>query len=338
MNRINYPVVASLLIALVVLSSSSSNAAKEKFPVQKKIKPNAALFYWQAFALLPQLDPQQAGLVNRAIQKSTIDPKVEKILDQCQSSFELTQRINPEMACDWGIVSNGPMTHLPHLGKAKMLAQLCVLQAKRNLSNDKHKSAMKNIQSAMLIGRHIDEGEIVCLLVGNAIKRDVMRGLRSSKDHINPSIAKIITQLFRRIPKSATLKGAIIYEGDSFTNWLQIVFKNGETEAKKQLRQLVNMSNQPKGKKGDLPLSNMSQEKILSDISGLRQLFTDLAHVSESSPENQPSEIAAWKRKVNQSENAFAILLPGWDLLEKVNQFNKNWDSFQIELKERSKK
>src|SRR5215210_158999 len=121
------------MLALVLLSlagllvAAKTQTALELPPVSN----NAALQYWQAFAMLPALDAKQEKLLENW-SEAPLDDAVSKLLDQSHPSLMFLHRAAKLQRCDWGLdYDDGISMLLPHLTKARVLSRLAALDARR---------------------------------------------------------------------------------------------------------------------------------------------------------------------------------------------------------------
>jgi hypothetical protein len=126
-SRLQRTALAAALLVLVAQPLSADVPLVEFPPVSN----NAALQYWQAFAMLPALDEKQEKLLDdRAT--AAIDADAVKLLDSAQTSFMFMTRAAKLRECDWGLdYRDGAQMYLPHLNKARTLARLAALDARR---------------------------------------------------------------------------------------------------------------------------------------------------------------------------------------------------------------
>jgi hypothetical protein len=93
---------------------------------------NPALLYWQAFAVMPDLAPDdQKHLLETQWPTRPMDERAGELAIRYDQTFNLLRAGAASKApCDWGIdMSLGPQALLPHL-KAKRCAIVAVLRAR----------------------------------------------------------------------------------------------------------------------------------------------------------------------------------------------------------------
>src|SRR5215212_180508 len=120
--------LALVLLSVTGLGAMAKNQTKSELP---PVSDNAALQYWQAFAMLPALDAKQEKLLENW-SEAPLDGAVSKLLDQSHPSLMFLHRAAKLKRCDWGFdYRDGISMLLPHLTKARVLSRLAGLDARR---------------------------------------------------------------------------------------------------------------------------------------------------------------------------------------------------------------
>lgn len=190
---------------------------------------NAALIYWQAFAMLPDLDPSDGEMLKKIEAGEMSVDAAKEILQQSEAALNLARDVNSSMDCHWEVVRRGPNTLLPHLSKARLLARLMLLDARAQMEAGNHDEAIKQLAGSWLVARNIDEGVLLQLLVANAIETltlDVAKTIAASED--DSAVAQL-AGLIEELPVRATLASSMAYERDVFVGWLAPIL-SGEPE------------------------------------------------------------------------------------------------------------
>ena len=92
---------------------------------------NAALQYWQAFALLPTLDQDQKRILEDW-NTVPLDDAVRKLLASSRSTLMYAHRAAKLRRCDWGLdYRDGISLHLPHLARISVPQRLPLLEGRR---------------------------------------------------------------------------------------------------------------------------------------------------------------------------------------------------------------
>src|SRR5271165_6375313 len=125
-----YGKLVTLFLPLVLVLSPASPATAQAPDAKPDLGANAAGKYWQAFALLPNLDKDQEKLLEQW-NKVPLDAAALKLIDVSRGSLEYLHRGAKLPRCDWSLdYQDGPFLRLPYLGKARNLARLAALNAR----------------------------------------------------------------------------------------------------------------------------------------------------------------------------------------------------------------
>ena len=113
-----------LSFAMLLLCGSATErlCGEEPFTSPAKVT-NAALVYWQAFALLPELSQEDTQLLGQIEKGAKPLDEAGSLLARSGLALHLTRCVKPHTPCRWELVEDGPVTLLPHLSKARLLAR-----------------------------------------------------------------------------------------------------------------------------------------------------------------------------------------------------------------------
>src|SRR2546421_4143875 len=121
------PLVTICLFVAVVAPFPATAPAADTKP---DLGANAAMKYWQAFALLPALDKEQEKLLDQW-NKVPFDAAALKLIEKSRNSRVYLNRGAKLPRCDWSLnYQNGISLLLPHAGKAQVPARLVALHAR----------------------------------------------------------------------------------------------------------------------------------------------------------------------------------------------------------------
>src|SRR4029453_9935613 len=127
-----------------------------------ELAANAALQYWMAFSQLPALDKDQEKVLGELQTISVDDPAVSKLLAASQSSLMFLHRGAALKQCDWGLDYNGGISMLlPPRGKARELARLAALDARRAFEHGNWKAGRRDMTSMMVLARHASRDPVM---------------------------------------------------------------------------------------------------------------------------------------------------------------------------------
>ena len=196
----------------------------DKQPFDSSIQPkmhsekeeNAALVYWQAFALLPELSGEDTKLLTDLEKGSELGVDARSLLTRSKTALSLISHLQPDMPCRWELIENGPSTLLPHLSKARTLARLLVLQARVDAESGKMEAAVDHLTQAFLVARNVDEGVLVQMVVGDAIESLAADVALSLLPKLDASSRDRFAEALSKLPKRTTFTQAMRHERDVF--------------------------------------------------------------------------------------------------------------------------
>src|SRR5262249_17913973 len=189
-------------VALVVALAPVSGPAAEE-----PAKANAALVYWQAFAMIPQLDKGQLKIVGDH-SKVKLDKDVDKLLASCETSLRLMHRATTRAHCDWGVsvLEDGIYTLMPHMDRGFRLARIALLRARKRLESSDPRGGMEDALAAMTLGRHLGTDKIaLSLLVQLAVERQAIDLLARHLPALGAKDRAALRKRLDGLPVGATL-------------------------------------------------------------------------------------------------------------------------------------
>jgi len=217
-----------LLLPLALLASAAAQA-----PDAKSGPPaNAALMYWQAFALMPALDKNQERLLEEW-DKVPLDAAVRALLAKSHSSLMYLHRGAKLKHCDWGLDYNdGISMHMPHLAKARDLARLAALRARLALAQGHWKAGSADATALMALARHVGRDPImICLLVRYLIEGMAIELVAAYVPELKAPLPQVVA-VYEALPAGVTIQQAFVAEKRITAEWL--IKKLNDEEQRKQ--------------------------------------------------------------------------------------------------------
>jgi len=226
-----FPRLIALLVGLACLTPLIATA---QVPDGKhEIAANAAIQYWQAFSQLPALDKDQEKALGDLQTVSVDDPVVSHLLDASQQSLKFLHRGAPMKQCDWGLdYDDGISMLMPHLSKARDLARLAALDARRAFEHQNWKAGRRDMTSIIVLARYTNRDPVmIALLVRLAIEGMVVDTVAPYLAELKPSYAEAVT-MFDAMPPAVTLEQSIRFEKKWMGAWIVPTLKKEEQRQK----------------------------------------------------------------------------------------------------------
>ena len=201
--------------------------------VGNDLAANAALQYWQAFALMPALDKDQEKLL-ADWSKVPLNETALTLVAASEESRRYLLRGAKLRGCDWGLdYEDGIELLLPHLNKAREMARLAALHARRELEQGHVEAAAADATAILALGRHVGSEPIaISILVCYSIEANAVDLLAAYLPEMQ-ALAPGIVSTYEALPPAATLQRAYLtMEKELTLRWL--VKKLREAEASKK--------------------------------------------------------------------------------------------------------
>jgi len=144
-----------LLIGIVVLTTSAANAREAC-----RSTDNAALRYWMAFAQMNDspISKEEAAKLDAVVSGGSPwdEQQFGALVEQNKEALNTMSRGSRLPYCDWGIETDlGPNAPVAYLPKARALARLNVLYAKRLASALDYDSAVQTLSAGVRFAQHL---------------------------------------------------------------------------------------------------------------------------------------------------------------------------------------
>src|SRR5215212_3445743 len=215
------------MLALVFLSVAGLGAiAKTQMrPELPPVSDNAALQYWQAFAMLPALDTSREKLLENWSEAPPLNDASRKLLDQSHASLMFLRRAAKFQKCDWGVdYRDGISMFLPHLAKSRVLARIAALDARQAFEAHQGDRAREDAFGMLALARQVgSDHTMVSMLVGYSIEGMIVDAVAPYLPEVSASYADAVAA-FKTLPPSPRLDEAVLCEkrlAGSIINQLQ---------------------------------------------------------------------------------------------------------------------
>lgn len=235
-----------IFIALLIVSGLSApyeaHSAEEAIPPEE----NAATYYRKAFELMEPWPNEEArmrafDIIGEGWKEE--DEELEQLLKANQPAFEEFRKGVLKERCRFVF---GEITYemdLPHLGKARGMAQLLMLEARLHQRNGNLAKALKNSLDVIKLGHDCGTNRIILSkLVDNSlcgISGVVLKDLVRSED-LRPAVAKKTLEDLLKLEKKAVsarevLEGEIVLSKSALRWMLKEMEKEADKEGNRDL-------------------------------------------------------------------------------------------------------
>jgi hypothetical protein len=178
---------------------------------------NAAVVYWQAFALLPEplAEPEkakyEAAVANPAAPVADdLDPIVAKFND----SLGELRRATRVATCDWNLdYEAGAQCLLVHLDQARAISKAALLRARRQFAAEKPEDAIADVMAVLKLARDCGSSPLmVSLLVGGVIEKSAIEVLEANLGQLAPQQRDRLAQSIEALPATPSAEECIRHE------------------------------------------------------------------------------------------------------------------------------
>jgi hypothetical protein len=187
MTRFLVPILAA---ALGVSLTRASHAAP-----QDTRPDNAALLYWQAFALMPESKDLEESL--EKWDRVELDGRIVGLLKLSENSLKQFHAGATIHDVDWGLDrKQGPELLLPYLARSRDLSRLALLRARYRFSTGDFRGGIDDATATLQLGQHVTDPIVICMLVQYLIQNSAIETIA----HVLPEFDRTsLDELARRL-------------------------------------------------------------------------------------------------------------------------------------------
>jgi hypothetical protein len=200
--------LAAFVLPLALAGASPAMAQAPDAP--HDLAANAALKYWQAFALMPPLDADQEKLLAEW-NKVPLDAAALKLIAASGESRLYLHRGAKIPRCDWSLdYEDGMGLLLPYLAKARDLARLTALHARHEFEQGHWESGADDATDILALARHVgSEPTMLCILVRYLIESTAIDLLAPHLPELRAVSPRIVSS-YEALPAGATFEQAYL--------------------------------------------------------------------------------------------------------------------------------
>jgi len=310
-------------ICAVFVPVALSNAAEES--------DNAALAYWQAFAVLPPTDKTHDEIL-RDVVKAKLDERAKSLIKKSDGALSCLRRATAMPECDWGLeLSAGPHMVMPHLSKARQMARFACLHARLSFQSGQADAALETLGDMLVLARRLGEDQILIgLLVQYAIEQMVIDVLTQKLADLEAAHLDALAKRLDGLPEGGSLRAAFELEQEIYVGWARRVVRESktDTEAVQMLRSMV-VEMAP----DEEPLPKVTREQIAKWLDGTWNDYNEILGVLDASQEVRKKKWEALLRRVRAENPYSSLVLPALERCCEVRDKNRAiWSLFKAAI------
>ena len=220
----------ALFLSLILLAPPLRGTAPAQ-DARPDLGANAAMKYWQAFALLPVLDKDQEKLLDQW-NKVPLDAAAQKLIDKSRISRVYLHRGAKLDRCDWSLdYEDGIFLRLPYLLKVRPLARLTALHARHEFEHGHWKAGAEDVTALLKLARHLEREPIMLVqLVGYSIETIAIEAAAPYLPELKPVVAQAMSEVLDALPSGPTLAQMVVQEKQTGPMWLIKELKKAEKQ------------------------------------------------------------------------------------------------------------
>ncbi|HDY65261.1 MAG TPA: hypothetical protein ENH84_03380 [Phycisphaerae bacterium] len=203
------------IIALTTILAFTSGLLSADQQLSRKATSgkNAALTYWQAFALLPEMSAKEEKILSDC-RSAPLDKASKKLVDKGKPSLRMLIRGAKYEYCNWQVhKENGVEAIMPHLSKARTLIKFAILRARWNFHQNKPTEAIDDLMASLALARYgCANGPLISYLVQVAIEALVVQTTAEHLTRLDKGTLQNLAKRLNALPQGASLATAFANE------------------------------------------------------------------------------------------------------------------------------
>jgi len=199
---------APILCAVLMMSANAASAQQ-----QQRRACEGAVEYWQAFALLPQMDDAQQKIV-ASVNAAPLDAAAQKLIESSSAALMQLHRGSACGTCDWNLhKEDGYQMLMPHLAKGRELARLAFLRARERVARRQFGAAAQDVCDALVLARRMGaDGVVIAVLVDDNVEQTAVETIGPHLKQLDPGALAVLSERLAKLPAGASLLDSVPVE------------------------------------------------------------------------------------------------------------------------------
>jgi hypothetical protein len=212
--------LVALLLPLTLIPSYP--AAAQAPDNRSDLGANAAMKYWQAFALLPTPDQDQAKLLQNWKDVPIYEGSAAlKLIDASRMSRVYLHRGAKLQRCNWSLDDeDGPGLFMSHCPRSLNLARLALLHARYEFEQGHWQEVWEDVTDVLKLGRHVGiDPPLVVRWVGYRIETSAIEAAAPYLPELKPILPEAASAVLDALPAGPTLQQMVLEEKRTGLMW-----------------------------------------------------------------------------------------------------------------------
>ena len=315
------------LLSLILLAPTLTGTAQAQ-DARPDLGANAAMKYWQAFALLPVLDKDQEKLLDQW-NKVPLDAAAQKLIDKSRISRVYLHRGAKLQRCDWSLdYQDGIFLRLPYLLKVRPLARLTALHARHEFEQGHWKAGAEDVTSLLKLARHIEREPIMIVqLVGYTIETIAIEAAAPYLPELKPATAQAMSEVLDALPAGPTLAQMVVQEKQTGPMWLIKELKKAEKQKEGSWhdvwKEVLRVPVEGDSVDRDLVNSAKTYEQAIKLLEDVLPFYDELEKMTALPWKEFDAQYPKFAKKAKASSRLAAFILPGMDKMVAAQRRNQ---------------
>jgi hypothetical protein len=276
---------------------------------------NAALKYWQAFAILPALDKDQEKLLQEW-NKVPLDGAALALIERSRNSRLYLHRGAKLPRCDWSLdVEDGVGLLLSHCPRSLTLARLTALHARHAFEQGDQKAGWEDVIDLLKLGRHVGMGpQFVVRWVDYKIETMAIEAAAPYLPELKPIFPKAAPAVLDRLPAGPTLAQMVLSEKQIGLRWMLENMKEAEQRQEGSWKEVwKNFFEEPGDPHRNSFQSIRTFEQAVRFLEELLPLYDQLAKIAALPRKEFDAQYPEFVKKLKAVKPLSSFVLPPMD-------------------------
>jgi hypothetical protein len=284
---------------------------------------NAALKYWQGFALMPRRDKDNERFFS-GWDKVPLDDEAQKMIASSGVALTYLHRGAQIGSCTWGLnLDEGWYCFMPHLDKGRSLSNLACLRIRARFEQGRPGEAAEDVADLLAFGRHLGSDDyLIGLLVQGGTEQ---AAIDLAAPHLTELDALALKHLARRLddlPPGGSLAAALRMEKVVWLGWFAREVKAIEDlpagEQQDRILRLLGVpdptpENERQAREVRALLQatgNPTPRQLLGRIEDTADYYDEIIELTALPPDQAQARASDLRRKVKETNPVGDYILP----------------------------
>jgi hypothetical protein len=310
----------AIFLCLVLVPRSPATAQAPGSPTEPGA--NAAMKYWQAFALLPALDKDEEKLLEQW-NKVPLDAAALKLIETSRESRDYLHRGAMAPRCDWSLdFEDGIFLRLPHLSKSLTLARLAALHARREFEQGRGEAGWRDVTDLLALARHVAVVPVMIeQMVGYVIEATAIHAAAPYLPGLKSVLPEAASAALGALPPGPTLQQMVLAEKQLGPVWLIRELKEAERRKPGSWRDVWDRVSEvvsggagaPESRDREVLRSVKSFEQLIMMLEGLNVFYDHVATLSALPWTEFDAQFPEFAERAKAANALAALNLPNKD-------------------------